>query len=93
MIALAAVHRLRGIEGRAAFEFDCLIDGVPLTLCWHPKCGWCPQDILGRPQPLALIAERLGVSEASAPITLSEAAVICEQEYLRHARPALHLAA
>ncbi len=94
MAKIVCTHRLRGREGRSAFEFDCQVAGVEATICWRDRDqAWLPTNWLGQSIPAAQIAMAAGVDEAQTAAELADAAALCEREYLRRDPPHLRAVA
>lgn len=94
MFEIVAIHRLRGFQGRSAFEFDCLICGAPVTLYWRERDqAWMPMTAHGQAIDPARIAKAACIPEDQAVAELEAAAQMCEREYLRANPPALRAVA
>lgn len=94
MAEIAAIHRLRGFQGRSAFEFDVQIGTAAATFYWRDRDqAWLPMNAFGQSIPAARIAKVAGIPEGQAAAEIEAAAQLCEREYLLLDPPALHLVA
>lgn len=94
MSALTSVHRLRGLEGRAAYEFDFSLAAGQFTVYWRASTStWEPMTCWGRTISTDEIARRTGLDEAQASREIDAATAVCEREYLRRNPQPLHIAA
>lgn len=94
MAGILVIHRLRGREGRAGFEFDCEVCGTPATFYWRQDPGaWRPETWRGQCVTAAQIAKNAGADEAGVQAEIEAAARMCEAEYLRLDPPALRAVA
>jgi len=92
-VTLSAMRRMRGV-GRAAYEFDFSIGAAVVIFYWRPGvAAWRPMSHWGKPQTAAELALKTGLDEAQSTAAIGAAARICELEYLRQTKSALHLAA
>ena len=94
MAEIVCVHRLRGFQSRAGFEFDVQIMSAVVVFYWRERDqAWSPMSAFGQSIPAAQIAKAAGLSEDQAVAELEAAAQMCEREYLRANPPALRAVA
>jgi len=87
MCELTCTHHLRGPSDRAGFEYEFTIGAAHRVTFYHTAKGWAVWR-WREPVTPAQLADWAGLDEAKAAGAMLEAAAICEQEYLRTARPA-----
>jgi hypothetical protein len=90
---LTCTHRLRGIEGRAAFEFDFSIGNATRITFYAQPTGWAVMTWRNEVITAAQLAGMAGIDEAQAADEIADACALCESEYLRATGPALRAVA
>ncbi len=91
---IAAVHRLRGFQGRAAFEFDVQIGTAVVVFYWRERDrAWLPMTAHGQTIDPARIAKATDVAADQAAGEIEAVAALCEREYLRLDPPMLRAVA